>query len=324
MKPVVDETHQNADVTLERAVLARSVGCLECGYDLRGLRLGGPCPECGCEVWKTVEHVVDPASRRLPRVRNPKRVGNILVMLVVLLLAAAILLFARPVAFTIDALRAAGAPGLAAWTPTSLAPVAGLVVLVGLWPIAQLVPPENAANVSVRGDLWLMATGHVVLGAAALGTAVAADTLAGGGAPLALVIVNLRLMMVVGAITLMVALRRVLRVVGERSREFRTSRGGRQRIREMIAAVLGIGIGLILDLAGTAVPSRSWPLVHEDPVTGIRVAYGQDTIQLIGITMIWVSAIMLVIGLSYLVVNAWWIRRSLRRPPPTLRELVEA
>jgi hypothetical protein len=31
---------------------------------------------------------------------------------------------------------------------------------------------------------------------------------------------------------------------------------------------------------------------------------------------------MAVIGLAYLVINAWWIRQSLRQPPPSLGELV--
>ncbi len=35
-----------------------------------------------------------------------------------------------------------------------------------------------------------------------------------------------------------------------------------------------------------------------------------------------ISTLMVVIGLFYLVVNAWWIRRSLRCPPPRLDELI--
>jgi hypothetical protein len=42
----------------------------------------------------------------------------------------------------------------------------------------------------------------------------------------------------------------------------------------------------------------------------------------IGTVVVWITTLMLLIGMLYLVVNTWWIRRSLRKPPPPLDELL--
>ncbi len=36
-----------------------------------------------------------------------------------------------------------------------------------------------------------------------------------------------------------------------------------------------------------------------------------------------IATLMVVVGLAYLVMNAWWIRRSLRCPPPGLAEILQ-
>ena len=43
---------------LNRAEVRISLKCVECGYDLRGLRAGGKCPECGHAVLDTVQRTV--------------------------------------------------------------------------------------------------------------------------------------------------------------------------------------------------------------------------------------------------------------------------
>ena len=37
-----------------------------------------------------------------------------------------------------------------------------------------------------------------------------------------------------------------------------------------------------------------------------------------------IATLMVVVGLAYLVMNAWWIRRSLRCPPPSLEQILQA
>ena len=42
----------------------------------------------------------------------------------------------------------------------------------------------------------------------------------------------------------------------------------------------------------------------------------------IGSVVMWISTLMLVIGLAYLAMNGWWIRQALRRPPPPIDEVL--
>jgi len=95
----------------------------------------------------------------------------------------------------------------------------------------------------------------------------------------------------------------VFRVIGLRSREYRNAHGGRQSVQAMIAAVGGDAAGRLLVLVAEA-------------------GSGLGGLRALGTGITKVSDLMLLIGLAYLVVNAAWIRRSLRCPPPTLEEVL--
>ena len=60
---------------LKKMVIAQSLPCARCGYDLRGLQADGDCPECGEPLRLTIIETVDPASRRLTPIQNPKTIG---------------------------------------------------------------------------------------------------------------------------------------------------------------------------------------------------------------------------------------------------------
>jgi len=51
-------------------------------------------------------------------------------------------------------------------------------------------------------------------------------------------------------------------------------------------------------------------------------AMNLDALATLGVVATSICTLMVVIGLLYLVVNAWWIRRSLRCPPPRLEEIL--
>ena len=281
--------------SLAGEVVVSPVNCRRCGYNLYGLRADGQCPECGLETWETILHTVDPAASRLPRLRNPVAVGNALFALTIFLLACAVLLTVRPLALWIDSIGRPGRQTLAAWTPLELSIAAGLAGAVGLLFVARLAPPRGEEpGGAVWRDIWLLALG--LGGWAALVMATGIRQLAGDAS---LRVGLLRLALPVAAIVGLLGLRGVLRTIGLRSREYRNARSGRQGIQAMVAAIIGVTVGEV-----------------------IRVISGSAGQAIIGAVVASMSTLMLLIGLLYLVVNAWWIRRSLRRPPPGFDEVL--
>ena len=284
-------------------MLARAIYCRQCGYDLRGLGVDGACPECGHAIWDTVRWVVDPALHRLPALRNPRRVGDALVLIVACLWAALLLVVARPAALAIDALRPVG-QGAAEWAPPQLTAVAGAMVLLALWPAVVLAPPRGEEATGVVPPAIRL----LLIGLVALGSLLLLGWFGAHGRIFS--ILAYRLPTVACAIVVLIALRRVLVVIGERSREFRTARGGRQRIPAMIAATAGVGLGQVVRLAAELLQGSGW---------GPRIVAALDTL---GMVVGWISILMLIVGMCYLLVNASWIRTALRRPPPTLEDLL--
>ena len=61
---------------LSQMQVALHMPCARCGYELRELLADGDCPECGEPIRLTIIEVVDPASRRLAPIHNPRAVGN--------------------------------------------------------------------------------------------------------------------------------------------------------------------------------------------------------------------------------------------------------
>jgi hypothetical protein len=289
-------------------VITGNVPCRRCGYEQRGLAADGVCPECGLETWISVREAVDPAARRLPRISHPVSVAHALVWVTVCELLAVLIFVARPVAVRIDQLDAGGLSGWSNWTPPGLSIVAGVVALLGLWSVWKLLPPRaQRGRGGVRTDiLFLLATGLAAFGVLAISGGTALQTTRGGspfpglareiGQPVH------HLLLAAAAITAYVGLRGVLQEIGQRSREFRTAKGGRQRVRDIIAAIVGVMVGEGLRLAGAVI--------------------GAEGMITLGRVIIWICMLMLVIGQGYLVLNACWIARALTRPRPALREVL--
>jgi len=116
------------------------------------------------------------------------------------------------------------------------------------------------------------------------------------------ILLFLETMTLAGFAAVFIALRGILAVIGERSREYRTSVLGRQPTRELALATAAVAAGeaLRVILASTRIPD----------------------IRLLGTVLSAVAGSMLLIGLVYFFVNMLWIRRSLHRPPPTIEDLV--
>jgi hypothetical protein len=285
-----------------RGVVAAPIYCRKCGYNLYGLRVDRVCPECGLEIWETILHTVDPAASRLPRLHNPEAVGNALLWLVVCMVVGALLVVARPIALGFDSLDETNLRNTAAWTPAFLPFVAGLLGLAALWSVWRLAPPRREEpRGALRRDVRRLGAG--VLLWAALVTLVGWTQVSQMSSARWWLRDAAWLGVAAAAIIGLSGLRGVLETIGLRSRVYRTARGGRQGTQDLVAAILGTAIGHGLHL--------------------LTVAKGlPEYWHTLGTVVVSVSTLMLVIGLVYLLVNAWWIRRALRRPPPAWNEVL--
>lgn len=272
--------------------------CRRCGYNLYGLPADGPCPECGLEAWESILHTVDPATSRLPRIRNPRVVGDSLLSIMICLATVSILLVVRPLARWFDAMDRAGVGSLASWTPAWLLVIAGGAGLAALIWVRRLAPPagEEQGSLVWRDIRWLglgLASWSMLVIATGLMQVVAAPGWAITAGWLAVAAV---------AVVPLLGLRGVFRTIGLRSRAYRTASGGRQGIRAMVVATIGAAVGQSLRLLAM--------------LTGI------EALTPFGIVVTSICVLMVVIGLIYLVANAWWIRTALRCPPPRLEQVI--
>ncbi len=270
-------------------VVAVPVHCRRCGYNLYGLRADGACPECGLAAWESILHTVDPAASRLPRLRNPAAVGDALMWLMGCVGLSAVILVLRPVLLWIDSLDQRGLSDLARWAPIELHLLAGIAALAAVRAVFWLAPPIGAET-ALRRDIWLLGCGLAGWGVSIL----AATWLDLSGAPAAARGAARRAGSA-AAVAGLLGLGGVLTVVGMRSREYRTARGGRQSVLAMVAAIIGTAVGQGLQLLARL---KGWP------------------VETAGTVIAAIGTLMLLIGLAYLLVNVWWIRRSVRRPPP--------
>ncbi len=94
----------------------------------------------------------------------------------------------------------------------------------------------------------------------------------------------------------------VLKTIGRRSLAYRRSHAARQSVHTMLAALAGIAVGELVRWLAAAQQSNVW--------------------MVRGTILFSASGLMIIIGLLYMVGNAWWIRADLRRPPPVLDQLL--
>ncbi len=283
--------------------------CRNCGYDLRELDASSRCPECGLDIWSTIVHTVDPASSRLPSLRNPTAVGNSLVVLTLCMFLGVLLMVLPTLSDALaDLRRNAAGNGATHWwarLPSLDWQYALLLVLAGMWGVRTLSPPRgNEPHGPVWDDIWRLAVGYVGWIACATMLAKVSETQAVSQRHPRLV-----LSMAAGAFAVigLYGLRGVFRVIGQRSREYRRMRGGRQSIELIIPAVLGAMIGVLtIHLARFEWFPGGW-------------RYG---VQTTGRVLAGVSLFMTLIGMGYLVANACSIRAALRRPPPALDQVL--
>lgn len=286
------------------------VHCQRCGYELRGLSADGRCPECGLDIWFTIQHLIDPTASRLPKLREPVGVGNAMFWLMLCALVAGAVLAGHALG-VLAHLRPRAYAQLGGFTlPHDLLFVASMAGIAAMWSVFRFMPPRgnDESDIAVRRDVRLLAAGLLAFAATALVQWVLERAWTGAGLPASDFSIlsgraTARIALALSAVPGFIGIDGILRTIGRRSREYRRARGARQGSRPMIAACLGVAIGNLIRLVGLSVP-------------------GGASLAALGAVLSWVSALMVLIGLLYLVVNAWWIRRALRRPPPPIDEVL--
>lgn len=243
--------------------------------------------------------VVDPMASGLPTLRRPRLVARGLVGLVTCIALACVLLVPRPLAARLDLLSDGPAGRWLHLAPPWLPWAASGLLAVALLFVALLAPPagEEASSARVSRGIRRLRLGLVGWTAAAAGFAVLDVR-----PPFDATAQALFLGMAVASAWTFLALRATVRVIGERSRQYRTGRGGRQGFREMAAAIGGVAVGQVT----AAIGERA----------------DLDLLTLVGLLLAWVSLVMLLVGLVYMVVNAAWIHHALVSPPPTMADLL--
>lgn len=294
---IVDQSGQES--SLNDAVVRMELVCRGCRYNLYGLAASGKCPECGLDISETIIHTVDPASSHLPKITNPKAVGNGFFWLLVCLFIASLILIARPLALRFDALDKTGVRNYSVHTSPGLSIVAAVVILLGLVAAARFIPKKgNETSGVIRRDIRLLMMGMIGLGVFSLVSSWL------GWMFVASWITSLsRIALMISAIIILFGLKGILKAIGQRSREYRTARGGRQGIRAMMAAMFAAITG--------------------ETIKAVAVGLGRfSTVETLAMVVTWMSVLMLLIGLVYLIVNGWWIRKALCKPPPKLRTIL--
>lgn len=299
--PAVESAEPLVPPHWAQAVVSESLICRKCGYDLRGLSANGRCPECGMDIWTSVVFTVDPVSSRLKTLRNPRAVGNGLALLTLCMLVGTGLMFA-PSASTMLGLRDHPWIRLIRFDWSHAAVIGAL----GLWGLWFLKPPrQSEPEAAVWVDLGKIALGLV-------GWVVFAAWFGQYADPNGVTELRERLVLRLASASFatvgLIGLRGVLEVIGQRSRAYRESRGGTQKVGLIVAAVVAAMVAaLIRHIVG------NYNLVIGDL---------KQWVIMLSSVVLWSSLFMVAVGLTYLFVNTWWIRRSLVRPAPPLDQVL--
>ena len=289
--PIAEQLHD--------MLVAQTLLCSRCGYDLRGLIANSDCPECGEPIRLTIIETIDPASRRLPAIKNPTVVGNAVTGVVSFFF----------ISLCLSVLAAVGnAPQMlpvpqfvTSISTTGLVSgslVFGVAALLCLIPVLQMCTKNEL--VGCKGGLSLTSLG-LLLWSAQLGILVMYLV--------SIDVQNVALQMlfdsclpVVTAGVVFSGFKKLIPRLGLRSRAFRQAQGSRQRMNDLLVALVFVLLGRLL----------------------LLVAGGDSNTELIGLIIMVMSISLVVVGLLYFLRNTIWIRRALISPPPALQDLLRS
>ncbi|MFO0826987.1 MAG: hypothetical protein U0572_02470 [Phycisphaerales bacterium] len=268
--------------------VAVDLPCSRCKYDLRGLHADGRCPECGLELVASIAARVDPDFALLPPLPRPRLAGWSLLFVV---LGVTVASLAQTLSF--------GAVAVTMLPPSDWQ--ASIARMLPGTLVTRLVeiPPSALATALVGAIVLAHVTRQrgwrrvgIVLGLV--------GWLAASCLP-----VSSRVIAFTGiaAAIALFALSPILVDLGLRSRTYRSRPSTRQPVGPLEWAI-AVGVACLV--------AAEW-LEHEigrDATTALRLAAGA-------------CLAMTLVGLLYLVVNAFWIWRALLAWQPILERVVD-
>jgi hypothetical protein len=288
--PIVDD--------LSKMQVALHLPCSRCGYELRELAAGGDCPECGEPIRLTIIDVVDPASKRLAPIQNPKAVGNsissvVFFFFIAVLFAVIAIVSTAPSALPIPAFFYLIPASSCVW----LSCLAGLIAICSLVPMMQLCRQSVMAGCKAGLVLTIIGLCLWIISMVLIATLLlpnytqhtAAKMLLDTGLP------------VLASGLVFSGFRRLVPRLGQRSRAFRQAQGSRQRMNDLIAALSVVIVGRTL----------------------LAVSTPDSNLSLLGLIILVMSLSLILIGLGYLLRNTIWIRNALVSPPPAIPDLLK-
>jgi len=284
---------------LSQMQIALHLPCARCGYELRELMADGDCPECGEPIRLTIIEVIDPASKRLTPIHKPKAVGDSIACVVLFFFVAVVLYVTAIVSKAPESLPV---PDFLRNSSTMV--LICVSVAFGLLAILAIVP---MMKMSKRLELASCRTGIILTFVGLLLWSISM-------ALIAFVLLNQQthskaIMMLFDTCLPAIAggivfsgFRRIVPRLGQRSRAFRQAQGSRQRMNDLLAALVVLIVGRTL----------------------MAVSPTDSNIALLALIVMIMSLSLVVIGLGYLLHNIIWIRNALITPPPAIPDLLRS
>ena len=283
---------------LKELVVSLALPCARCGYDLRNLKADGDCPECGEPIRLTIIETVDPASKRLSPIQKPKTIGNAITGIVAsftisFILAIVALLIYSPSSLPIPHFLRAFPATAVVWV------TAGFGFLSFLCLIPMLRMSQRNELDGCRGGILLTGAGLLLWSASLLflvlfffGTFLENESYS--------MLFNTFIPVITAGLVFS-GFRKLIPRLGLRSRAFRQAQGSRQRMNDLLAALVVVIVGRTL----------------------LETAPTDSNLSILGLIVMIMSISLIVIGLGYLLRNTLWIRQALITPPPALNELLQ-
>jgi hypothetical protein len=282
---------------LSQMQIALSLPCARCGYELRELAADGDCPECGEPIRLTIIEVIDPSSRRMKPVHNPKIVGNYLTAVVLFFFLAVMsavlaILSKSPNSLPVpDFVHTIPANSLV-WVSSflSIFAIVCLAPIMKMCKLSELVGCRKGIVLTFFGlCFWAISM-----------SAISFVLLLGSTKSTTVTMLLDTCVPAIAAGVVFTGFKNLVPRLGQRSRAFRQAQGSRQRMNDLLAA-------LTVVIVGRAMLGASLP---------------DSNLSLLGLIIMVMSISLIVIGLGYMVRNTIWIRNALITPPPALSRLL--